>query len=646
VNIRSVDFYIISMILQKGYGLSCIRCGDETEESAYLCEVCAETLYQDPIFFFPPSIIGEGVVGRLRRQSAALIHMGPTVGGDIERVSGQSFFDTVSTFNVKKASEEEVQEYYKIADFVLGQFGIPLYSDQPKLILTEEASKVIAAIAQKVNALASQHPNMVMSDTFLRMGLIYWGASRSVLLRAGPVKWCRDKRKYTLSKALEYLGKIPKADDLSSISMKMAGLVLLDMGAYPEAEEKLSGARKSFPDDIGLVKALAKAHFYLGNLDEAISMIDHAIAVEETADIWFEKGEFLKKGDRNDEAVAAFEEAISIDRNNIQAYKALIFLLREMGKEDEALRREADLKVALDPGAAAKLEEMLQAENLLPTEEPSARARREPLVGHKSKAKKDEIKDYMKSANHALKSGDFDLAIDILKMHIAEKGISDPGALVLLTRAFLYNGQFDKATKVVNELLKREKDSASGWYWKAKIEFAEGRWGASIQHLEKATKMLPSFVDAHAEKGLIYLANQRYQDAEEAFSKAIEFDKKDARSYIGKAKALSKMDRWGAAIQAINGFLEIIPDSREGWFMKAELLLDKGRHQEAERAFAKYLEMEPLDPKGWCERGIALQSLGLKQDAINCFSKCTELDPKNQQALKWLNQIMGGGQDG
>jgi len=622
--------------------LSCIRCGDETEESAYLCEVCAETCYQDPIFFFPPNIIGEGVVGRLRRQSAALVRMGPVVGGDIERVSGQSFFDSVSTFNVKKASEEEAREYYKMADFVLGQYGVPLYTDQPRFALTEEASKVIAALAQKVNVLTSQHPNVVMSDTFLRMGLIYWGASRSVLLRAGPVKWCREKRKYTLSKSLEYLERIPRSDDLSSIAMKMSGLVLLDMGAYPDAEDKLSSARKSFPDDIILVKALAKAHFHLGNLDEAVSLLDHAIAVEETAEIWFEKGEFLKTGERDEEAVAAYEEALSIDRNYLRAYRALIFLLRKIGKEDEALRREADMKVALDPGAAAKLEELLQAESMAPSEEPSARARRMPLVEHKPKVRKEEIKDYLKAANQALKSGDFDTAVDILKIRMAEMGAKESGTLILLCRAFLYNGQFDKATRVINELLKMEKDSASGWYWKAKIEFAEGRWGASIQHLEKATKMLPSFVDAHAEKGLIYLANQRYQDAEEAFSKAIEYDKRDARSFLGRAKALAKMDRWGAAIQALNGFLELMPDSREGWFMKAELLLDKGRHQEAERAFAKYLEMEPLDPRGWCERGIALQSLGLTADAINCFSKCLELDPKNPQATKWLKQITGG----
>jgi tetratricopeptide (TPR) repeat protein len=626
--------------------LSCIRCGDETEESAYLCENCSEACYQDPIFFFPPSLIGEGVVGRLRRQSSALVRLGPVVGGDIERVAGQSFFDSVSSFNAKKASEQEAKDYCKVADFVLGQYGVPLYTDHPALMLTEEASKVVAVIAQKVNSLTSQYPNLIMSDAFVRMGLIYWGASRSVLLRSGPVEWCRDKRKYTLSKALEYLEKIPKNDDLYSVAMKMSGQILLDMGAYPEAEEKLSSARKSFPDDIVLVRSLARAHVNLGNLDEAISLLDHAIVIQETAEIWFEKGEYLRRGGRSDEAIAAFEEAISIDRNFIRAYRALILLLRQMGKEEDAQQKEADMKVALDPGAVAKLEEMLQMEAMVPSEDASTKARREPLVEHKPKIKKEEIKDYLKSANKALKSGDFDLAIEILKMELATKGPKDSGTLILLCRAFLYNGQFDKAAKVINELLKREKDSASAWYWRAKIEFAEGRWGSSIQHLEKATKILPSFVDAHAEKGLIYLANQRYGEAEEAFGKALEFDKKDARSYLGRAKALTKLDRWGAAIQAINSFLEIIPDSREGLLMKAELLLDKGRNQEAERAFAKYLELEPMDPKAWCERGVALQSLGLSSDAVTCFNKCLELDPKNQMAAKWMKQIAGGESNG
>jgi tetratricopeptide (TPR) repeat protein len=627
--------------------LSCIRCGDATEESAYLCEVCAETCYQDPIFFFAPNMIGESLVERLRHQSAALIRLDPTAHGDIERVPGQSFFDAVTSIDVKKATEKETLEYYRTANFVLSQYGVPLYADQPKLLLTEESSKVVAAIAQKINSLSARFPDAALSDVFLRTGLIYWSASRSVLLRAGPVKWCRDKRKYTLMKSLEYLGKIPKNNDLYSLALKMSGMVLLDAGAYPDAEEKLSSARKSFPEDMFLVRALSRAHFNLGNIDEAISLLDQAIAANETAEVWLEKGEYLRKGERFDEATAAYEEAISIDRNFIRAYKGLIYLLRQMGKEDEAIRREADLKLAMEPGAAAKLEELMQADTMMPSEEAAVRARREPLIApRRPKIKREEITDPVKSANQALNSGDFDLAVEMLRMHLAEKGGKDPASMILLSRAYLYNGEFEQAKRVISELLKREKESSEGWYWRAKIENAEGKWGVAIQHLDKATRILPSFVDAYAEKGLIYLANQRYQEADEAFSKALEHDKNNARAWLGRAKAIAKLERWGASIQCINKFLELIPDSREGWLFKAELLLEKGKHQEAERAFAKYLEMEPNDPKAWCDHGIVMQAIGLSEDAIKSFKKCLELDPKNVQAKKWLRQVAGGGSGG
>lgn len=630
-----------------GYDLSCIRCGDATEESAYLCEPCSEVCYQDPIFFFAPNMIGDSLVERLRHQSAALIRLGPTPGGDIDRVPGQSFFDAVTSFNVKKATEKDALGYYKVANFVLSQYGIPLYADQPRLSLTEESSKVVAAVAQKVNSLSTQYPNVLLSDVFLRVGLIYWSASRSVLLRSGPVKWCREKRKYTLMKALEYLNKIPKKDDLYSLALKMSGLVLLDAGAYPDAEEKLSAARKSFPEDMVLVTALARAHFNLGNIDEAISLLDQAIMANETAEVWLEKGEYLRKGERFDEAIAAYEEAISIDRNFIRAYRALIYLLRQMGKEDDAMRREADLKLAMEPGAAAKLEELMQADGMISSEEVAARARREPLMeARKPRVKRAEVPDLLKSANQALNAGDFDLAIEMLKMHLVEKGGKDPSSLVLLGRAYLYNGQFDQAKRVIGELLKKDKDSAAGWYWKAKTEFAEGKWGAAIQHLDKSTKLLPSFVDAFAEKGLINLANQRYQEAEDAFAKAIEHDKNDARAWLGRAKATYKLDRWGAALQCINRFLELIPDSREGWFFKAGLLLEKNKYQEAEHAFAKYLEMEPQDSKAWCQRGIAMQAIGLNEDAMKSFKKCLELDPNNEQAAKWLKQLSGGASGG
>jgi len=283
----------------------------------------------------------------------------------------------------------------------------------------------------------------------------------------------------------------------------------------------------------------------------------------------------------------------------------------------------------------------------MPVEEATVRARREPLiVPKKPKIRKEEIADPLKSSNQAMNSGDFDLAIEILRMHLAEKGGTDPSSLVLLARAYLYNGQFDQAKRVIGELLKKEKGSSAGWYWRARIENAEGNWGVAIQHLDKATKILPSFVDAYAEKGLIYLANQRYQEADDAFSKAIEHDKNNARAWLGRAKSIAKLERWGAAIQCINKFLELIPDSREGWLFKAQLLLEKGKHQEAEQAFAKYLNMEPDDSTAWCDHGIALHSIGLDEDAAKSFKKCLELDPKNNQARKWLRQLSGGGPGG
>jgi len=589
-------------------------------------------------------MIGESIVERLRHQASALIRLGPVGGGDIERVEGQSFIETLSSFNVKKASEKDARSYYSIANFVLSQYGIPLYSDKPKLSLTEEGARVIAEIAQKINALSTHYPKIGLSDVFLRMGLIYWSASRSVLMRSGPVKWCREKRKYALLKTIEFLGKIPPKDDLYSLSMKMSGLVLLDAGAYGDAEDKLSKAKKSFPDDMILVRALAKTHYHMGNIDEAISLMEFALTTTETAEAWLEKGEYLKKVERYEEAIASYEEAISIDRNYVKAYKSLIHLLKETGQEDEAERREADLRLAMEPGTAAKLEELLAAESMLIPEEAAARARRQPLIEvRKPRIKKGEIQDSLKEANKALNAGDFDMAIELLRMRLTEKKGWDPATLILLTRAYLYNGQFSQAARVVGQLLKKDKDSAAGWYWRAKVEFATGKWGASIQHLDRATNLLPSFVDAFAEKGLINLANQRYTEADEAFAEALKHDDKDARAWLGRAKTLAKLDRWGAAIQSIDEFLSLMPESREGWNFKANLLLERNRLQDAEKAFAKYLDMEPSDAKAWCGRGIALHSMGLSEDAKKCFEKCLDIDPKNEQADHWMKIISGGG---
>jgi len=623
--------------------LSCISCGEETEESAYLCEKCAETCFQKPVFFFSPNLIGESLVERLKGSSSAMIRLGPVTGGDVERIGGQSFYDMVSSFNAKNASEQEAESYFKIANFVMSQYGIPLFADDPKLLLTEDAAKVVAVIAQKINAITVSFPNIGLSDVFLRMGLIYWSASRSVLLRAGPVSWCREKRRYTLTRALEYLNRIDEIEDLFSLASKLSGFVLLDAGAYADAEERLSNAKKSFPEDIVLTKALAKTHFNLGNIDEAIDLLDQSISTDETAELWLEKGEYLRKSGRFEDAVVAYEQTISLDKNAIRAYRALIFLLRHLERDEDATRWETEMKLVLEPAAAAKLEELMAAQKMIASEEAVIRARREPLIRpSKPKIKREEIKDLLEAAKEAVKKGDFDVAIELLKIHQSEKE-RDLGGLILLGRAYLYNGQFEKAKRAIDELLRYEKNSAAGWYWRAKISYAQGRWGAAIQHLNKATNILTTFVDAWVEKGLIFLANEKFKDADESFEVALTIDRNDVRAWLGRAKTTNKLNRWGAAIQCLDQFLKLMPSSREGWLLKGELFLEKSRFQEAAKAFAEYIEMEPNDPKAWCQRGIALQSMGLSEDAIKSFEKCLELAPTNEQARNWL-KTMGRGE--
>jgi len=309
-----------------------------------------------------------------------MIRLGPVTGGDVERIGGQSFYEMVSSFNAKNASEQEARSYFKIANFVMSQYGIPLFADDPKLLLTEDAAKVVAVIAQKINAITVSFPNIGLSDVFLRMGLIYWSASRSVLLRAGPVSWCREKRRYTLTRALEYLNRIDEIEDLFSLASKLSGFVLLDAGAYADAEERLSNARKSFPEDIVLTKALAKTHFNLGNIDEAIDLLDQSISTDETAELWLEKGEYLRKSGRFEDAVVAYEQTISLDKNTIRAYRALIFLLRHLERDEDAARWETEMKLVLEPAAAAKLEELMAAQKMIASEEAVIRARREPLI--------------------------------------------------------------------------------------------------------------------------------------------------------------------------------------------------------------------------------------------------------------------------
>ena len=97
-----------------------------------------------------------------------------------------------------------------------------------------------------------------------------------------------------------------------------------------------------------------------------------------------------------------------------------------------------------------------------------------------------------------------------------------------------------------------------------------------MQHLQKALKVDPQFVEAHNNLGASYLQLSRYQDAIGEFEAAIALDEKMAAPYRNMSLALFSLRRYAEAEAAARQALTLSPQQKAAQYSLGRALAAEG----------------------------------------------------------------------
>ncbi|OGS42772.1 MAG: hypothetical protein A3K76_06455 [Euryarchaeota archaeon RBG_13_57_23] len=622
--------------------MPCLKCGGKVEEGALICNRCADASFQEPKFFLNPVLLGTSAFSRLRSKGSAAYILGPNTGSDVIHVPSLDLVKALKDLNVQELAHEDAKPFFERCEIVLAHLGVSLNLDSPDILLTEDAVEAIAVIVQKVNAAEKMYPLEGMSDLYIRMGVVYWAASRGILLRTASKGWGGDKRTYLVSRAKEFLSKVDQDDDLYSIASRTKGLMCLEAGEWAEAEEYLAIAVKSFPSDFKLGEGLARAHLMLGNQMEALSLVDEMLTMTERAGLWVLKGKILKDLDRPRESVDCFSRAISLDSTYIPAHDALVETLRDMGRLEDAALAESQRALSRRPELEKKLTELMSEYEKVADEErpPGAKPARAVREAPKTPEPVPKL-DPLDKARKALSENDFDTAIQKINEVLRYSPESKEAAL-LLVEALVAKGEIKEASARAHSYYEKNRNDPMAWYWRGVVASKEGRWGAAVQYFSKAVTLDPKYLAAWTAMGEELLAHNKSPGADESFTRALELDPENPRAWLGKGKTMYVMNRWGAAIQSLDKYTLLMPRDLEAWKFKADILLEKEKYKRAVEAYDKYLELAGDESNALGRKGIALNAIGMTGDAKKCLEEAVRLDPKNKEAEKWLKSLGGG----
>lgn len=143
-----------------------------------------------------------------------------------------------------------------------------------------------------------------------------------------------------------------------------------------------------------------------------------------------------------------------------------------------------------------------------------------------------------------------------------------------------------------------------------------------------------------ANQGNELFARRRFEDALEAYNKAIVLHPNDNAVLNYKAAALVFLHRYEEAIGVYNLLLLMNPRNRSAWLDKGGQLAIIGHRDEAIQCFDEAIAIDPHYAISWYRKGRVYLSLNKLKDAVESFEEAKLCDPKNSLVLHDLGSTL------
>lgn len=118
------------------------------------------------------------------------------------------------------------------------------------------------------------------------------------------------------------------------------------------------------------------------------------------------------------------------------------------------------------------------------------------------------------------------------------------------------------------------------------------------------------------------LHNQyKYEDALDAYDKAIEINDSNVPALTGKGSVLCHLNRYNESLQACEDALAINPLYIRAWMRKGIVLEAMGRYNESLQSYDRAIEIDPEYANAWNSRSWLFYGLGRYVEAIDDADK-------------------------
>ncbi len=440
----------------------------------------------------------------------------------------------------------------------------------------------------------------------------------------------------------------------------------------PEAEQILKLKVSNNPRDTGALLQLAQHYYRTQRIPEMRGLLDKVSSDPKSfPDGPLRAGRFYAVIRDYDAAIRQFQQGIRQDANRTAEYqKEMAQVLVTQNKKDEAARLlDKILKENPKDDAAHAMRAALLIETGDPKQVLQAVTDLQRAVGQQP-------------ANPVLR---FNLGRALMiQGQIEQSRVQFQEALKLrreysparlaLAQIHLARREFANAIQEANTTLEYEPSNLTARLIRGNALAAMGNTTQARIDLGETVQKFPNSPEAALQLAVLDLAEKKYKEAEEGFTRLHKVNPADLRALLGLSETYAVQHQYDKAIATLKGelakspnrlelrgalgnigfrsgnfdlaveqyktIIEIRPDAADIYIRLGETYAAKGDLQSAIRTFDKAKQLRPNDPSAYLQMALLYDRLGNIKEARPIYERILKLQPDHAIALNNLAYLL------
>jgi tetratricopeptide (TPR) repeat protein/predicted Ser/Thr protein kinase len=197
--------------------------------------------------------------------------------------------------------------------------------------------------------------------------------------------------------------------------------------------------------------------------------------------------------------------------------------------------------------------------------------------------------------------------------------------------------RYEEAIASYDRAIQLKPELAAAWYNRGNSLTNLQRDREAIESYQKAVQFQPNYWQAWDSLGNIFLKLQQDEEAVNSFDRVIKFETNNSSTWANRGWALHRLNRYQPAVESYDKALQLKRNDYRVWYNRGNTLYNLQKYEEAIASYRRAVRYKPDYYQAWYSRGNALVKLKRYREAVEAYDRSIRYQPDYREAIQARN---------